>query len=163
MPHTVAGLFQTRSEADMGLRKLKDAGFTDDQLAVSTPAVRRRGHYWTKQLAGLVLGTVLGGVLGLILGLFAMHRLPGNPIATLIFIVVAGAVTGGVAGGLFSMSASGDRALHYEQEVESGRVLVSVAGPRLEEARAILLAAGAMEAAPVEAPMETGRPKAESG
>ena len=61
-----------------------------------------------------------------------------------------------------SMAASGDKALFYEQEVESGRFLVSVGGPRLEEAVDILRAAGAMEAAPVEAPMvDPGRPRVE--
>src|SRR5207249_3858286 len=62
------------------------------------------------------------------------------------------------------------RGLYYEQEVESGRFLVSVAGPRLEEARALMRASGAMEAAPVEAPLvppeapiEDGRPRPESG
>src|SRR6266850_1065700 len=53
----------------------------------------------------------------------------------LILAAVAGAATGGVAGGLLSMAGSGARALFYEQEVESGRVLVSVAGPRLDKAR----------------------------
>ena len=162
MPDTVAGVFRTRSEADQGLRKLKDAGFADDQLDVSTPSYRRRGHYFAKHVAGLGLGALVGAIVGIAVGLFAMHRLPGDPTGTIVLVIVAGAITGSVAGGLFSMSAAGDRALHYEQEVESGRILVSVSGPRLEEARAMMLAAGAIEAAPVEAPMETGRPRPES-
>jgi len=42
-------------------------------------------------------------------------------------------------------------------------VLVSVAGPRLEKARAIMLESGAMEAAPFDAPLERGRPRPEGG
>ncbi len=38
MPDTVVGLFRTRSEAEAGLGKLKEAGFGPDQLSVSTPA-----------------------------------------------------------------------------------------------------------------------------
>jgi hypothetical protein len=79
------------------------------------------------------------------------------------FVLVAGAATGGLAGGLLSMSASGDRALFYEQEVESGRFLITVAGPRLEVARDVMRAAGAMEAEPVETPLQGGRPRPESG
>jgi hypothetical protein len=85
----------------------------------------------------------------------------GNLTATFLFAAAAGAITGLVAGMLVSMAASGDRALFYEQEVESGRISITVAGPHLERAREILRATEAMEAAPVEAPIK--RPRAESG
>jgi len=164
MPDTVVGLFRTRSEASAGLGKLKEAGFGPDQVSVSTPSFRRRGRYGFKVAAGIVSGTLLGGVVGAIVtGIVpGVHPLiSGNMVAT--FALVAGAATGGLAGGLLSMSASGDRALFYEQEVESGRFLITVAGPRLEVARDVLKAAGAMEAEPVEAPLEPGRPRPESG
>ncbi len=166
MPDTVAGLFRTRSEAESALGKLKDAGFGADQIAISTPANRRRGHYLTKHLAGLVLGVVVGAVLGaglvaLVPSLRAIFHAP--LIVACALGAIALGVTGGLAGGLFSMAASGDRALYYEQEVESGRVLVSVVGARLDVAAALLEEAGALEAAPVEAPLERGRPRPESG
>lgn len=135
-------------------------------MAVSTPRVGRRGHYGVKVLAGIAAGTLLGALAGAAAtGMVpGVHPLvSGNLLATFLFAAVAGAVTGGVAGALVAMAAAGDRALYYEQEVESGRTLVSVTEPRLEEARAILLAAGAMESAPVEAPMEKGRPRPEGG
>lgn len=165
MPDTVAGLFRTRTEADKALRKLKDAGFPPDQVSVSTPRIGRHGHYGTKVLAGLIAGTVVGALVGAVAtGMVpGVHPLlPGNVLVTFAFAAVAGAVTGMVAGMLLSMAASGDTTLFYEQEVESGRILVSVAGPRLAEARAVMLDAGAMEAGPVEAPLETGRPRPES-
>src|SRR5438105_10479608 len=168
MPDTVAGLFKTRREADMALGKLKEAGFGPDQVALATPRIGRRGHYGTKVLLGIGAGTLMGAVVGAVVtGMVpGVHPIiSGNLLPTFLLAAVAGAATGGLAGGLLSMSASGDRALFYEQEVESGRFLVSVAGPGLDEARAILVASGAMEAAPVEAPMETdtGRPRTESG
>jgi len=151
----------------MALRKLEEEGFGPGQVSVSTPRVRRHGHYGLKVLAGIGVGTLLGALVGAVAtGLVpGVHALvPGNLLVTLLLAAVAGAATGGVAGALVAMAASGDRELYYEQEVQSGRILVSVAEPRLEEARAILLAAGAMEAAPVEAPLETGRrPRPESG
>ena len=162
MPDTVVGLFRTRTEADRALGKLKEAGFGADQLTVSTPRIGRRGNYGLKLLVGLALGTLVGAVLGAVAtGMVPGVKplVPGHLVATFLLAAVAGAATGMVAGGLLSMSAAGDRALYYEQEVESGRFLVSVAPPRLAEAREILRAEGAMEAAPVEAPL----PPAPSG
>ena len=108
------------------------------------------------------LGALAGAVAsGMVPGVKPL--LPGNMLVTFLFAAVAGAATGGVAGALLSMAASGDRALYYEQEVESGRVLISVTGPRLEEAEVVMREAGAMEAAPVEAPIEKGKARPESG
>jgi hypothetical protein len=161
MPDTVAGLFRTRAEAEKALRKLKEAGFGPDQVSLATPRIGRRGHYGMKVLIGIAAGILLGALVGAVVtGMVPGVKplVPGNLLATFLFAALAGAATGGLAGALISMSASGDRALYYEQEVESGRFLVSVQGTRLDEARGIIRAAGAMEAAPVEAPLkpETG-------
>jgi hypothetical protein len=166
MPETVAGLFRNRSEAEEGLRKLKEARFTDDEVSIATARTARRGHYGMKVLIGIAAGAVVGAVVGAIVtgilpGFHAM--VPGNKLALFALTFVAGVAAGGVAGALLSMAASGDTTLYYEEEVESGRVLVSVSGPRLVEAREILLAAGAMEAAPVEAPLQGRRPRPQSG
>jgi hypothetical protein len=167
MPNTVVGLFRTRSEAEEALGKLKGAGFGPDQVSVSAPAVGRRGHYGLKVAAGTVIGALVGALAGAVVtGMVpgVPPVLAGDVLATFIFAAVAGAATGGVAGGLLSMAGSGARALFYEQEVESGRVLISVAEPRLESAREVLMAGGAMEAEPVEAPIVEGRrPRPESG
>jgi MFS family permease len=156
MPDTVAGLFATRSQAERALRNLKEAGYRADQVSLSTPRAGRRGHYGRKVAIGIVLGTIAGALIGALLtGAIPGVRpiVTGNLLATFVLIAAAGAATGGLAGGLLSMSASGDRALYYEQEVESGRYLVTVAAPGLEEARRIMRASGAMESAPVEAPL----------
>ena len=166
MADTVVGLFRTRSEAETALRKLKDAGFGPDEVVISTPRTGRRGHYGLKVLGGIVAGTLVGALAGAIAtGMVpGVHpQVAGNVLATFLFAAVAGAATGGVAGGLLSVAASGDGTLFYEQEVESGRFLVRVSGVRLAEAEELLRAAGAMEAAPVEAPLDPGRPRPESG
>ena len=113
MPDTVVGLFRTRSGAEEALGKLKEAGFGQDQLSVSTPAVRRRGRYGLKVGSGIVIGTLVGALAGAVVtGMVpGVHPLiAGNVLATFLFAAVAGAATGGVAGGLLSMAASGDRA-----------------------------------------------------
>jgi hypothetical protein len=166
MPDTVAGLFRNRVEAEEALRKLEEAGFSRDQLSLSTPRVARRGHYGLKVLIGIGAGILIGAVLGAVVSGAApgMHALlPGNKLALFLFIAFAGAITGGVAGALVAIAASGDTTLYYEQEVQAGRFLVVVSGPELARARALMLAAGAMEAAPVEAPLHEGRPRAEGG
>ena len=156
MPDTVAGLFRTRSQADLALRTLKEAGFGPDQVSVAPPRAGRRGHYGTKVLIGIAAGTLIGALVGAVVSgmVPGVHPLvAGNVLVTFLLAAVAGAATGGVAGGLVSMSASGDRALYYEQEVESGRFLVTVTGTGLAEAWKIMSASGAMEAAPIEAPL----------
>jgi len=156
MPDTVAGLFETRSQADMALRNLKDAGFGAEQLSLSTPRRARRGRYGLKVAVGILAGAILGALIGAVLTGTVPGVKPivsGDLLATFLLMATAGAATGGVAGALVSMAASGDRALYYEQEVESGRYLVSVVGAGLEEARRIMRASGAMESAPVEAPL----------
>ena len=168
MPDTVAGLFRNRVEAEEALRKLEEAGFSRDQVSVSTPRAGRRGHYGRRVLTGIVIGTLAGAVVGGIVGLVPGLRaalLPGSgALAVFLIMLAAGAGTGGVAGALVSMAASGDTALYYEQEVQSGRFLVTVAGPGLDQAVTVMRAAGAMEAAPIEAPIvDPGRPRPEGG
>lgn len=160
MPDTVVGVFRTRSEAELALGKLKEAGFGPDQATLSTPARRRSGHYGAKVVAGVVIGTALGAIVAFVVsGMLpgVQPLVPGSKLATFVLAAVTGAATGGVAGALFSMAAAGDRALYYEQEVESGRFLVSVTGVRLGLARQVLQDAGALESAPVEAPLEPRR------
>ena len=156
MPDTVAGLFRTRLEAERALRNLKEAGYEEGQLSLSTPRRGRRGHYGTKVAVGILAGALLGALIGAVLtGMIPGIRpiVSGDVLALFLLSAAAGAATGGVAGGLVSMAASGDRALYYEQEVESGRYLVSVAGGGLVEARLILRESGAMESAPIEGPL----------
>jgi len=166
MPETVVGLFRTRDEQLAAVRALQEAGFGRDQISTATPRRNRQGHYGRKLLIGIVIGTALGGVIGAVATgmLPGVHPLTsGNLLATFALALVAGAATGSLAGMLVSMAAAGDTALFYEQEVESGRFLVSVRGDRLELARATLQRAGALEAAPIEAPLKPERPRAESG
>src|SRR2546430_9724023 len=153
MPDTVAGLFRSRPEAELALRKLEEAGLGPDQVSLATPRIARRGHYGLKVLTGIVVGTLLGALAGAIVtGMVPGVKplLPGNVMFTFVLAAVAGAATGGLAGGLLSMAASGDRALYYEQEGESGPVLVTGPRPRVPRAQAIMPAARALGAAPVQ-------------
>ena|SRR5689334_6773845 len=100
MPDTVAGLFRTRSEADLALRNLKEAGFGPDQVSVATPRIGRRGHYGVKVLIGIAAGTLIAALAGAVVSGMApgVHPLlPGNVLVTFLLAAVAGAASGGVA------------------------------------------------------------------
>src|SRR2546423_14488690 len=88
MPDSVAGLFRTRSEAEQGLRKLKEAGFPDEQISIATPRIGRRGHYGMKVAAGIAIGTLLGALAGAVAtGMVPGVRplIPGNLVLTFLF------------------------------------------------------------------------------
>ena len=160
MPETVVGLFRTRSEAEHAVRELELAGFESREIGVVWPGEAPDGHYGTTVVAGLGAGTVVGGVLGaLAAGLLPGIGpvLAGGGLVAVLGGAVAGATTGGLAGTLLSMAASGDRALYYEQEVQAGRFLITVTTDRPDEAHAVLRDAGALEASPIDAPIEERR------
>ncbi len=166
MPDTVAGLFRTRAEAEEALRKLKEAGFPSDQISLATPRKKPPGHYGRKVTVGIVAGAILGVVVGAVVAgiVPGMHPLiPGYTLATFLLAAFTGLAAGGLAGAMVGAASFGGEELFYEQEVESGRYLISVAGPRLEEAEQLMRSAGAFEAVPVEAPLDSGRPRPESG
>src|SRR5207247_8683471 len=92
MPDTVAGLFRSRPEAELALRKLEEAGFGPDQVTLATPRIGRRGRYGLKVLTGIVVGTLLGALAGAIVtGMVPGVKplLPGNVMFP--FVLAAGA------------------------------------------------------------------------
>jgi hypothetical protein len=176
MPETVVGLFRTRVEAESALRKLEQAGFTSSDISIVTPRRGREGRWWAKVGKGMVMGTVLGAIIGAVLtgmvpGMYPV--MPGNMLLTFLFVAVTLGVTGGLVGMLLAMASSGGGSnLYFEQEIESGRFLVSVTGETPAEAHKILEDAGAMEAAPLDAPLRKlrkapervrSRPRSEGG
>jgi hypothetical protein len=170
MHATVVGLFRTRAEAESAARELERAGFSSSDIEIVTPRRVRTGGYGRKIVAGTGIGTLFGALAGAIATGLApgLHPLlPGNPLATFLFVAFAGAAGGALAGMLLGMATAGDRGLFYEQEVESGRFLVNVITDNPAGARSVLQAAGAMEAAPIETPVvDPGtpkRPRAEGG
>jgi hypothetical protein len=168
---TVVGLFRTRAEAESAVAGLERAGFSLSDINTVTSRRVRNGRFGLKVITGIGIGTLIGAaagaaVTGILPGLHPM--LPGNLLVTFLFVAFTGAFAGGLAGMLLAMAAAGDRGLFYEQEVESGRVLVNVVTDRPVDARRVLVAAGAMEASPIETPVvdpmdRPTRPRVEGG
>src|SRR5438132_1227782 len=130
MPDTVAALFRTRSEASEALRKLKEAGFGEDQVSLATPRRARRGHYGLKVAVGILTGTLLGALIGaLVTGMVPGVRplVSGSVLATFLFAAVAGAATGGLAGNGRALLVSsvpeepGDKAAGCDPDQTAGR------------------------------------------
>ncbi len=155
---TVVGLFRDQSSAERGIQRLKDAGFSENQIGV---AVRDRAQQQaltegtgTQAAEGATKGAVGGGVVGGLLGLLAgvgALAIPGigpiiagGALASTLAGAGIGAAAGGLLGALVGMGVPEEDARHFEQGFQEGGVLVTVnAGTRSEQARMALSDSGA--------------------
>ena len=162
MTTTVLALFRERRDAEAAVRALRTAHFDPDQLAIGQPGdARGVPHHGRIAFAGVIGGAVGCGIVGVLIGVVAGGLVPMIP-AWLpggwfvpFMLGIAGAGTGAVAGLLMSQSIADRGAYYYDDEVRAGRTLVRVeADPaEVETARRILLAEGAFDASPVDAPI----------
>jgi hypothetical protein len=157
---TVVGVFDNHTAAQQALTALRQAGFSESQLGVVAPGVElkasRSGATDADDERGAVRGAAIGaatgatagaaaGVLTMVSGLIPVIGpvVAGGALAVLLGSIAAGAATGGLVGALMGMDITEDEARHYEEQVQGGRVLVTVrAGDRAEEAAAILRSHG---------------------
>jgi len=155
---TVVGSFANRTDAQDAVRALRSAGFPDDDIGVVGRQMEYHGDptshsglpndpTHSRWEEGTGVGAAAGAVTGTGLGLaVAAGLIPGvGPIIAggmlmgLLASAGAGATVGTVVGGLIGLGVPEDEADYYEDEVTSGRVLVSVdAGDRRAEAVDIL-------------------------
>jgi len=161
----VAGLFETREEAERAIGELKGLGISGDQIGVAMHDQSAQGalakETGTKAAegatSGVVGGGLLGGVLGFLVGAGAL-AIPGiGPVVaggmlasalglaggTAVAGAGIGAAAGGIAGALVGMGIPDDEAKHFEGGFKSGGVLVTVGGGRTMEALAVLERNGA--------------------
>jgi len=160
MPDTITALFKDEAEAEAAMRALREANFDRASTDLRRPEDAEVPDFGGNAARGVAIGSIGGTVLGAVLGILASGLIPGSHayaqggwFVPFILAMALGA-TGGLAGLLFSMSASHERGLYFEQEVQSGRYMVSVdTDPdRLETAREILMSRGAIEASPIDSP-----------
>jgi hypothetical protein len=165
MPDTVSALFKDETQAESAVSALRSAAFDPARTEMRGPPEAQLPDFGGNTARGVAIGCIGGTVLGAVLGVLSVGLIPGTHpfmqgglFVPFMFAMALGA-TGGLAGLLLSMSASRERALFYEQEVQSGRYLVSVdtEPERRETARQILLSKGAIEAAPIDAPSVKSR------
>ncbi len=160
---TVVGSFANRTEAQDAVRALRAAGFADKSVGVAGKRMEYSGdHTSTSGLPndpthsrweeGTGVGAAAGAVTGTGLGLAVVAGLipgvgpiiAGGMLMGLLASAGAGATVGTMVGGLIGLGVPEDEADYYEDEMTSGRVLVSVeAGDRRAEAVDILRTHGA--------------------
>ncbi len=148
---TVAGLFETREQAQSAVEALKDAGFRGDQISIAMRDRRAAADVASQTgasnaaEAGIVGGGILGGLAGFLVGIGAL-AIPGigpivaaGPLVASLTGGAIGAATGGLLGALVEAGVPEEEAQVYQRGVERGGVLVTVnADGRESEARRVL-------------------------
>jgi hypothetical protein len=154
----VVGLFHNQADAEKAIRRLKDAGFSENQIGV---ALKDRGRQQeliegtgTQAAEGAATGAIGGGVLGGVIGLLAgvgALAIPGvgpiiagGTLASTLAGAGIGAAAGGLLGALVGMGVPEEDAAHFDRGFRAGGTLVTVdAGSRVEEARTCFVESGA--------------------
>lgn len=148
---TAVGIFHTHAAAQRAMRKLRDAGFTDDQIGlVAQDPEKRYGEHQeegSKAGAGAAAGAATGAGVGALWGLgIVAGALPaigpviaGGILASVLASAATAAVAGGLAGALIGLGIPEEEAQYYDQEFQHGRTLVTVLDTtRCEEAQRIM-------------------------
>lgn len=156
--NTVVGLFHNQADAERAIQRLKEMGFSEDQIGVAIKDRERQqdliegtGTQAAEGAAtGALGGGVLGGVIGLLAGVGALAIpgvgpiIAGGTLASTLAGAGIGAAAGGLLGALVGMGVPEEDAAHFDKGFRAGGTLVTVnAGSRAEEARTCLYESGA--------------------
>ncbi len=140
MATAVFGITKTSQQAERIVVRLKNSGFSVNDISVLMPdksGTRDFAHeQHTKAPEGAVTGAgtggVIGGTLGLLAGIGAL-AIPGigpfiaaGPIMAFLSGAAVGAAVGGLTGGLIGMGIPEYEAKRYEGKILEGNVLISV-------------------------------------
>lgn len=157
MPHrkkhnAVVGVFETKARADQAVEDLKSAGFDDDKIGMvyrgaDGETVKTGAADDTMAEEGAVAGAVAGAAGGALVGagiIAGVIPIVGPVLAlgtlgTVLINAAGGAAIVGVTGALIGWGIPEEDAEYYENEVKSGRYLVTVeANGKALEAREAL-------------------------
>jgi uncharacterized protein (TIGR02271 family) len=156
---TAIALFNDRAEAQRAIGQLKDAGFTEKEIGMTTReadddqtnARAADGHKETHATEGAVTGLAAGAGVGALWGLGILAgvvpaigpAIAGGTLAAILSSAAAGAAAAGLAGTLIGYGIPEKEAKYYEKEFQSGRTVVTVhSKERAAEAQAILQRSG---------------------
>ncbi len=155
---TVVGLFKNQIDAERAIERLKDTGFSENQIGVAMRDRQRQEELvegtGTQAAEGATTGAIGGGVLGGVIGLLAgvgALAIPGvgpiiagGALASTLAGAGIGAAAGGLLGALVGMGVPEEDARHFDEGFRAGGTLVTVnAGSREDEARECLYESGA--------------------
>lgn len=139
----IAGVFDSRKEADAAVSKLLDAGFKKEDLSL---IISDHAHHAifsaptddeaSRTIEGGAAGAFIGGALGaLIAGLTVVGIIviPGSggllavgPLVAALSGAGAGAAAGGLSGALISAGFAVDEAKRYEEEIRHDKAVIVV-------------------------------------
>ena len=151
--HTATvGVFESKARAEQAIEDLKAAGFDESKIGLvyrdengETVTDGAAGDTYAEE--GAVTGAAVGAgamALGSLAVTFGVIPVIGpvlavGPLAAALLSAGAGAAAGGIAGALIGWGVPEEDAEYYQNEVQSGRYLVTVeANGRATEARDIL-------------------------
>src|SRR5690606_6767945 len=116
---TTIGVFESRDKAERAVRKLRDAGFSDNAVSLGARGDMEAGDEGFTGGENIREGVSWGGGIGALGGLLAsagMLAIPGiGPIiaAGPLAAALSGAVAGGLAGGLLDMGIPEEKGKQY--------------------------------------------------
>jgi hypothetical protein len=139
----VVGVFESAIEAERVINTLRDLGFRDDQIGVTSrevhtlqedAALEHEHAEETYAAEGAAAGVAGGAGLGLLWGLGAVAgvmpiigpAIAAGTMAAVISSAAVGAAVGGLAGALIGMGIPDEEARFYEAEFHRGRYIVTV-------------------------------------
>jgi hypothetical protein len=151
---TVVGLFARQEDAHQAITRLIESGIRPEHIGYLEPLDEAEVKDPAKGAArGIAVGASSGAVIGGLLAAAAVGLIPGigpalvaGALLPVVLGTVTGAAGGGAIGGLLGSDLSTEEEPYFMQEVQSGRVLVSVEVEGDEaEAERLLSASGALE------------------
>ena len=142
---TVVGLFESRTEAETAIQRLRDAGISNESIGIAARDTAVSGSLTDAtgstdlSSEGATAGVVSGAGVGVLVGLALVGTnfilpglgpvLIGGPIAAALTGAGIGAASGGLIGGLVGVGIPEDEATHYHTGLEAGHIVVSANVP----------------------------------
>ena len=147
----LTGSFKDRESAESAYNRLRERGYTDDEINIMMSDETRKKFFdkkedetsfGSKAMEGLGAGSAIGGAVGATAGIIAALGtsliIPGlgfivaGPIAAGLAGAGAGGITGGIIGALIGAGIPEDRAKKYEEGIKDGNIVMGVQ-PRSED------------------------------
>lgn len=139
-----SGIYYDPDAADLRIRRLRELGYTDDEISVMMRDKEKAQAFVAKSGGHAAEGAVTGGVVGggvgaIVAGLIATGSVTAvvgtggaalplvvGPLAAALAGLGAGAATGGIVGALVGAGIPKDKAVMYDEGLNRGGIVLGV-------------------------------------